>query len=67
MFSIAQGQCTKAMKLRLKAGDKYQDISDNGDVVLLLKMIPGIAFDYKAKKYPPLMVYNSIQSFCLSY
>ena len=65
MFSVALGQCTEAMKAGLDSEDTYLNISETGDVVRLLKLIRGIAFDYKLKRYLPLAMYKSLYSFLL--
>ena len=63
MLSVALGQCSEAMKAKLESENMYDKISNDGDVIALLKLIRSIAFDYESKQYPHLAVYNSMRSF----
>ena len=63
MTDVALGQCSEAMKAKLELEDSFKSISNNGDVIVLLRLIRIIVFNYKSKRYPYLIIYNSLNSF----
>lgn len=67
MTAVALSQCSEAMKAKLESEDKFEQISNKGNVIALLKMIRSIAFDFESKRYPFLAVYSSMQSFYMFY
>jgi hypothetical protein len=62
-FSIIQGQCTDAMRVEIKPHENYNTIATDLDVVELLKIIKGVAFNSKTQKY----TYKSIHEAMCKY
>ena len=52
VFAIIYERCDEAMKNRLQSTTEYKAADENSDVVKLLEMIKGVAFDASGKSYP---------------
>ena len=63
MFAVVLGQCTKAMKAKLEAKDEFETISEQSDVIPLLQMIHGIAYNHESERYPVMAVVSAKKSF----
>ena len=63
MYSVILGQCTDAMKAKLKSQDEYKWIANELDAVELLKLIGGVAFNFQSQKYNVLSVHKSVWHF----
>ena len=61
-FLVVLGQCSEAMKAKLEAESSFEAVSNNSNVIKLLKLIRNIYFAYKSKRYPYLAVYTAIKA-----
>ena len=67
IYSVALGQCTEAMKNRLKGEKTYEDIDGDSDVIRLLLLIKSIAYSYESKSYPVLAIHKALRKFYTSH
>ena len=61
------GQCTEAMNNLLGVEETYEDIDGESEVIRLLLLINSIAYYYKSKSYPVLVIHVALRKFYLSY
>ena len=61
------GQCTEAMNNLLGVEETYEDIDGESEVICLLLLINSIAYYYKSKSYPVLVIHVALRKFYLSY
>lgn len=50
MFAVILVQCTEAMKSKLKPKDTFKEISEQSNMIYLLLLICGIAYNYKLER-----------------
>ena len=60
IYSVILGQCTDAMRAKLESQQNYEQVSEDSDVIKLLRMIRGIAFNFQSQKYEPLSIHEAI-------
>ena len=63
MYSVVIGQCTDAMKAKLKGMSTHSETDEKSDVIELLKLIRQYTFDFQANHYPFLVVHTSLKLF----
>ena len=52
IYSVILGQCTDTMKAKLESEATFKNISQDRDMVELLKLMRDVAFNYESDKYP---------------
>ena len=67
IYSLDLGQCTEAMKNRLKGEETYEDINGESDIIHLLLLIKSIAYSYESKSYPVLAIHMALRKFYTSH
>ena len=63
LYSVVMGQCTDAMKAKLKGISAYSTTDENSDVIELLKLIRQSTFDFQSNQYPFLAIHTSLKLF----
>lgn len=61
-YTVILGQCTEALKAKMKGQDNWDNIHDEHDVVMLLKSIKTWMLNQQDARSPTLATYNSITS-----
>ena len=67
MYCVALGQCMEAMKNRLEGKETDEDINVDSGVIRLLILIKSIAYSYKSKSYPVLVINVALRKFYTSH
>ena len=49
LYSVLWGQCSNRMKTKIKALDIFELISENSDILALLKEIKGISYRFESR------------------
>ena len=62
IYSVVLGQSADAMKAKLESEASFKKISQDRDLVGLLKLMRDIAFNYESDRYPFLAVYLALNS-----
>ena len=62
IYSVVLGQSTDAMKAKLESEASFKKISQDRDLVGLLKLMRDIAFNYESDRYPFLAVHLALNS-----
>eukprot|EP00957_Ditylum_brightwellii_P139106 10602793-Ditylum_brightwellii.AAC.2 len=54
------------MRAKLESNDKFEAAVDASDMVLLLKLIKKIAYQYESHRYPHQAVHTAMRAFYLT-
>jgi len=66
IYAVVLEQYTEAMKARLETDSGYENISNDHDVIKLLKLIRDIAFDYESEPCPFLALHMALKNITVS-
>eukprot|EP00957_Ditylum_brightwellii_P073352 5574450-Ditylum_brightwellii.AAC.1 len=66
MYAVAYGQCSEAMQAKMESNNGFEAAADALDVVLLLKLIKKIAYQYESQRYPHQAVHTAMFTFYLT-
>ena len=45
LYAVVWGQCSEAMQAKIKSDDKYNDMHESSDSLVLIKLIKGITYN----------------------
>ena len=63
LYSIVWGQCTPAMKAKLRAVKDFEDTKKNLDSITLLKEIKKLSYNFQDKNYVPAAIHTVLDRF----
>lgn len=63
IFALIWGQCTEALQAKLQGLDNYDQLNEESDVLVLLKEMRKIAFNFQMHKYSHLALNETKQRF----
>jgi hypothetical protein len=63
LYAVAWGQCSDAMKAKIKTSDKYEEGRNDSNVSWLLKEIRGVTFGFENQRTLPLSLQLAQQDF----
>lgn len=66
IFTIMVAMCTKAMKNRVKAEDKFEQAEDDSDVLVLSEMIKSLSYSASDLKYPQMQAVEALMNLILA-
>jgi hypothetical protein len=62
-YSLIWGQCTEALRSKLRAKTEFETIAQHFDCVELLKLIKDTVFKFSSQKYKPHALHEAIRRF----
>ena len=62
-YGVTIRQCTEALRAKIEAEDRYEDITLSGDIIEPLKLIRNIYYSYHIHKHLPQAMHEELRKF----
>eukprot|EP00957_Ditylum_brightwellii_P016378 1231327-Ditylum_brightwellii.AAC.1 len=66
MYTVACGQCSKAMRAKLESTDEYKAAAEASGMIQMLNLIKKITYQCELQRYPHRTVHTAMRAFYLT-